>query len=961
MSTPVFHRLDLKTFQLTLQKFPFRRRIDSVHLHHTWRPSHADYRGHETILGMWRYHTQEMGWSDIAQHLTIAPDGTIWTGRNWNRPPASARGFNGNAGVGPFMIEMIGDFDRGRDRLEGNQREAALEVVARIQAHFGLDEQSLRFHNTMSGKTCPGTSVVYKDLVKELRECRSQLKTAPTSAAAARELRPFSDQYLEVQRVIDDMAREDPAGAARAEGETAGAELPESGMPLMISPDMERGARFGPRITPELLADLTPHVVNLTQGRFSESGRLRTTPGDVDAIFFEHLPRELEVARAEKRPLKLVFYAHGGLVSESSGIAIAHKHLAWWRANKVYPINFIWETGLLETLRQLLFGSQRALMERGVRDVRLAFTDWIIEQLVDEPGEKIWSGMKFAAERSVDIEGGAHYVAQRLQEFCAQHGDSVELHAVGHSAGSIFHSHFIPTALNLHVPAFKSAYFLAPAITIDAFIRRLNDRLGQDGLRHLTLFTMHKSYELEDDVAGIYRKSLLYLIYYALERERRTPILGLEESVRDDPAMRRTFGLDGRPSEVGGVVWSVTPAESGRSASQATTHGDFDDDPATMNSILRRILDVSDSVPIKGYEDFQRAIPPLAELEAWMQREELPTEIAALLQPAPPSVPPETPSTASTQPAAPAGAGRRRAICVGIDRYTEAPLNGCVADAKLWARTLTQLGFESPELILDGQATRSAILGALERLVKEGRPGDVLVFQYSGHGTQLPDLDGDEVDSKDEALCAFDYPSGAFVIDDDLAAVFSNIGDGVNFTCFIDCCHSGTGTRLAAGGPAAGPADSTAKRRYLPATPAMEQAHGEFRRRLGMSRTGGHRTQAQMKEITFSACQPYEVAWESQGQGDFTRHANRILSSGLQGFTHTSFQQQLDAAFGPQGRQRPLLDCAPDAKQRLLLQPLTAAQEGGQHRTPMAATSATLRMNEVAQLLQSIAGLLAKG
>ena len=46
------------------------------------------------------------------------------------RPPASAAGHNGSAMSHPFMFELIGDFDIGRDRFEDPQRQAALEVVA---------------------------------------------------------------------------------------------------------------------------------------------------------------------------------------------------------------------------------------------------------------------------------------------------------------------------------------------------------------------------------------------------------------------------------------------------------------------------------------------------------------------------------------------------------------------------------------------------------------------------------------------------------------------------------------------------------------------------------------------------------------------------------------------------------------------------------------------------------------
>src|SRR5262245_24046397 len=100
MPTPTFVPLTVAEFRELVARYPFQRRITAGHMHHTWRPRHRDYAGHASILGMWRYHTQELRWSDIAQHVTIAPDGTIWTGRSWDAPPASSVGHNGTTQAG---------------------------------------------------------------------------------------------------------------------------------------------------------------------------------------------------------------------------------------------------------------------------------------------------------------------------------------------------------------------------------------------------------------------------------------------------------------------------------------------------------------------------------------------------------------------------------------------------------------------------------------------------------------------------------------------------------------------------------------------------------------------------------------------------------------------------------------------------------------------------------------------
>lgn len=377
------------------------------------------------------------------------------------------------------------------------------------------------------------------------------------------------------------------------------------------------------------------------------------------------------------------------------------------------------------------------------------------------------------------------------------------------------------------------------------------------------------------------------------------------------------------------MIWAKTKIATGRNASTSTSHGGFDDDAPTMNSVARRILDVPDG---KSIADFSEEVGEGRHLTIW----EAPTawsqssagngygNIPPLRSAANPTMGVSSfPTTAATR-----RGGRQRALCVGINRYRSAPLSGCVADARTWAQTLTQLGFDSPLLLLDEQATRSAMLDSLKNLVTTSVPGDVVVFQYAGHGTTLPDINGDEVggDSPgdDEALCPYDYDTGAFIIDDDVAEIFRSIPAGVNVTCFVDCCHSGTISRFAVGtAPQARGADQDQRPRFLEATEDMKQAHLQFRNRIGRSRAIGARGPESMREVVFSACLSREVAWESGGHGDFTQYATRLLRAGINGISHEEFQRRVMAAFGPMPRQHPELDCAPTTRAGALLQPLT--------------------------------------
>ena len=151
MPTPI-RRITTAQFALLAQPSRLTRKIVAVHLHHTWRPRRQDFRGLPTVEAMRKYHMEQNGWSDIAQHLTIDPQGGLWTGRNWNMAPASASGYNGTVAEGPFMIEMVGDFDAGQDPFDGEQRKAAFETVAHLMRVFDLKDADVKFHQEMTNQ-----------------------------------------------------------------------------------------------------------------------------------------------------------------------------------------------------------------------------------------------------------------------------------------------------------------------------------------------------------------------------------------------------------------------------------------------------------------------------------------------------------------------------------------------------------------------------------------------------------------------------------------------------------------------------------------------------------------------------------------------------------------------------------------------------------------------------------------
>jgi len=894
-----FLELTLDQFAELVARFPWKRTITEVHLHHTFKPDHADFRSRppvQSIEGMFRFHTETRGFSDIAQHLTIDPRGVIWTGRNFNDPPASAVGFNGNATNGPFMIEMIGNFDQGHDTWEGAQLETAIAVTALLQRTHGLKPDACRFHNEMSTKTCPGSTIRRDEVVKALEAAHTRApgaRAARTGAfpdSASRE-RANTDRLLQLFSVD-----------VRGRGVTAAdTEPPEQSMTVRerAMSAGEPGAFMASRDTDrELTAEdkerLRRHIVNLRMGALSSGGLFQTTREDVEALFDEHLPAFLEERRQEdhgsEKPLRLVFFAHGGLNEEDESLKNARNRLDFYLQNRCYPVFFVWETGVKETLVDILREIVGLGPARGIVDTITDFTDPGLETAFRNGGFAMWANMKRSADLAFLPKQGGAVVVERLVQFWKDHSADVSIHAIGHSAGCIFHALFLQSLCEQpsNPPVeIESVHYLAPAITVELFKNTLMPLVG-GRVKNFTEYTMRRELE-KGDAVGPYRKSLLYLVSRSFEDLPETPILGLEESIRRDPDLMRLFGLLAISKTRKGEVLFSDSTDGPRRSTIAKKHGDFDNDRLTMGSVIRRITGTDDASPIA----------------------EFPEQVSRTILDARPAGIPARPIAVSAAVAtAAAPSGRRRALCVGIDAY-DAPnrLAGCVNDANDWSAALRGQGFEV-SMLTDGGASWQTICDALDSLVTRSSAGDMLVFQYAGHGTLVDDLDGDEQGGRDSALCPVDFPRGGFIIDDDLRRIFGKLPDGVGLTCFFDCCHSGTITRLVA--PARDlPVGGDVRVRGLQATPEMEAAHRNFRQSLSLT-APARRGPEVMREISFTACTDAQTAQEVNGHGQFTLRALATLRQGIAGVTNADFHARVVTAFGSgAAAQTPQLDCAP--------------------------------------------------
>jgi len=145
----------------------------------------------------------------------------------------------------------------------------------------------------------------------------------------------------------------------------------------------------------------------------------------------------------------------------------------------------------------------------------------------------------------------------------------------------------------------------------------------------------------------------------------------------------------------------------------------------------------------------------------------------------------------------------KRALLIGCN-YTATPtvqLFGCINDTVNMRGTLIDsYGYQDANIYVlrdDNNArlpTKANILYYLTQLVAISSASDTLWIHYSGHGTQVQDLDGDESDKLDECLVPSDYSKSGLITDDELFAIIKNVK--CQTIVMLDSCHSGTGIDL---------------------------------------------------------------------------------------------------------------------------------------------------------------------
>lgn len=345
----------------------------------------------------------------------------------------------------------------------------------------------------------------------------------------------------------------------------------------------EAGADSSPK---PIRTEIAGHFVHIDDGKFHGTGRYWSNLEDVE------LTANLLAESDDYQ--HLLFYAHGGLNSpEDSACRIAAMKNVF-KQNGIYPYHWMYDTGLLEELKDVILGRERSADQRagGVPD----WVDKILEKISRVPGRALWREMKAGAQlpfvapihASSDEYAGTQVLQTFVQALAATMAAGTKpkkIHLIGHSTGMILLAWMLQRLCKL-APQLQvhTVSLMAPAGTVELFTEKVQPFLKAPfpdfRVSEMTIYNLNRKLEQDDNVARVYNKSLLYLVSRAFEESLPEKILGMAK-------YSETVGRRKLPRLA--IHYSDGPVPGARVTS-STSHGGFDNDVLTMNHILHRIL-----------------------------------------------------------------------------------------------------------------------------------------------------------------------------------------------------------------------------------------------------------------------------------------------------------------------------------------------------------------------------------
>jgi len=335
-------------------------------------------------------------------------------------------------------------------------------------------------------------------------------------------------------------------------------------------------------------------------------------------------PRQWFAQQPVGATAKLMIYAHGGLNGEDESIRRIRVLAPYAAANGIYPLFLTWKTGPIETLLDIFEDYFKGQPEigpgpaGGIAEGAREGADRLIEATSHLLLRGVWTEMRGNAEYSEQSGRALDLLSKKLialRDALHADGRTLEIHLVGHSAGSILLGWLLDRLAKEDLlpgaPTISTCTLYAAACSVQ-FAVGTYGKVAQTPILDLKNLWLHYLADTNEKADGlptpemrIYGKSLLYLVSRALDDERKMPLLGLQNAITpnlfdpkqwaDDQAVAIVnwqhlwaIGATG-PKQRGFPVNTPDVRTTKTGATIQATHGSFDNNIEVIGATLERI------------------------------------------------------------------------------------------------------------------------------------------------------------------------------------------------------------------------------------------------------------------------------------------------------------------------------------------------------------------------------------
>ena len=282
---------------------------------------------------------------------------------------------------------------------------------------------------------------------------------------------------------------------------------------------------------------------------------------------------------------------------------------------------------------------------------------------------------------------------------------------------------------------------------------------------------------------------------------------------------------------------------------------------------------------------------------------------------------------------------KRKSLHIGLnyvdpDQYGgwNGELAGCINDANDMKQVAESRGFTAERLI-DGEATIGAVREKLDEAAAELEDGDFYFLTYSGHGGQVPDQTGEELDGYDETWCLYDTE----LVDDSLYGALCTFKKGVRIFVMSDSCHSETVVRApraktreerrAFVDKQAGPNSKRAPLEFTEAEYNKNLARYEEQRKWWIPKAVPGNSDA--KVVLISGCEDAQTSMDGPGNGAFTYAFKQVWGDGDYQNGYKDLKDDVLAAVNNPDQKPCIFYYGIDVEQLLAQKPLSDEDAGG--------------------------------